>query len=77
MDCEPEFTIELTLNSTDPLYPLQYYLHDKTIGINWPSAMNLISDCTNIKVAVVDQGVDRDHEDLTSVSEGFSIGGKT
>lgn len=60
------------------LYPKQYYLHDKSsdcIGINMESLWKIAPDLgQEITVAVIDQGVDRDHEDIPNVLEGYSMG---
>lgn len=58
------------------LYPKQYYLHDNGgIDINIEKAWNLTHQFgENITVAVVDCGVEHNHEDLPNVIDGYTIG---
>jgi len=64
--CTPDFIVKIEKNGTDPLYGQQYYLNQSNnIDINAPEAWALTKGCSNIKVAVLDQGVDA-HEDLNS-----------
>jgi len=77
--CEPEFLSNYAV--TNPLYPQQYYLKNTGqdggtpgIDINVEPAWDLTNGNTNIVVAVVDVGVDRDHEDMGNrVLEGYTI----
>ncbi len=78
--CEPEMF--LNYKSTNPLYPQQYYLKNTgqnggTIGvdINIEPAWNITNGNSDIVVAVLDSGVDRNHEDMGSrVLTGYTIG---
>jgi subtilisin family serine protease len=77
--CEPELLSKIELYNT--LFPQQYYLNNTgqnngTIGIdiNIIPAWNITIGSSNIKVAVIDQGVDRNHEDLLNrVLDGYTI----
>ena len=69
------------LKKFNTLYPNQYYLHNTGqnggtpgIDINVEPAWNLITANDNIIVAVLDEGVERSHEDLSgNVLEGLTI----
>ena len=74
--CDAFTDIQMELFNT--LYSKQYYLHDNSsgsAGINmesvWEIALGLGQ---NITVAVIDEGVEHNHEDLPNVLEGFSAG---
>ncbi len=77
--CEPEFLSEYRLENT--LYAQQYYLRNtgqnggtSGIDINVEPAWNFTNGAACITVAVIDAGVDRNHEDMgTRVLEGFTI----
>lgn len=77
--CEPEFLSEYRGDNT--LYPQQYYLTNTGqdggiagIDINVEPAWNLTNGSSCITVAVIDAGVDRNHEDMGArVLEGFTI----
>lgn len=77
--CEPEFFSEYRVDNI--LYPQQYYLRNTGqnggtagIDINIEPAWNITSGSTCITVAVLDAGVDRNHEDMgTRVLAGFTI----
>lgn len=60
------------------LYSKQYYLHDTTsgsIGINMESAWKIASGLgQEVTVAVIDAGVDHNHEDLPNVLDGYTVG---
>ncbi|WP_051719954.1 S8 family serine peptidase [Anditalea andensis] len=66
----------------DPLYPDQYYLNNNAQGggtadidINAPEAWNISFGCNDIRVAVIDDGVEN-HEDFEGrVLAGFTAGG--
>lgn len=66
--------------SFNPLYPQQYYLRNTGqnggtagIDINVERAWNITNGSENITVAVIDCGVDRNHEDLENrVLEGYT-----
>ncbi|GEM_PF-669880 len=78
--CEP-----LKLSSAqfyNTLYSQQYYLHNSGqtggssgIDINVEPAWSLVSGSPNIRVAVIDEGVEHNHEDLSgNVLNGYTIG---
>jgi subtilisin family serine protease len=77
--CEPEFLSDYKVDNT--LYPQQYYLNNTGqyggtagIDINAEPAWNITNGNSGITIAVIDAGVDRDHEDMgTRVLEGFTI----
>lgn len=67
--CEPEMLLDYKLNN--PLYSQQYYLRNtgqnggvQGIDINVEPTWNITNGNTNITVAVIDAGVDRNHEDM-------------
>lgn len=78
--CEPEMYLNYTTNN--PLYPQQYYLKNTgqnggTVGvdINVEPAWDITNGNASITVAVLDEGVDRNHEDMGNrVLEGYTIG---
>ena len=73
--CEPNkmFGYE----SYNPLYTNQFYLKntDNTgVDINVEPAWNKVNVNTNIKVAIIDCGVDKNHEDLYSnIIDGYTV----
>lgn len=79
--CHPNFKADIvkTLIPTDPLFPEQYYLSNTGqfsgtagIDINAPAAWDVTTGCGNIRVVVVDDGVEA-HEDLAGrVLPGFT-----
>ena len=74
---EPNFVILNAFNSIDPLYPQQYYLNSGTVGIDIYAvpAWN-ISTGSNVRVALVDMGVDLTHPDLQEhLLPGFDASG--
>ncbi|MGB6152028.1 MAG: S8 family serine peptidase [Pricia sp.] len=75
----PNFVMKITKNQNDPLYPDQYYL-DNTgqfggtagIDINAPQAWGISIGLTDIRVAVLDDGVEN-HTDINGrVLQGFT-----
>lgn len=67
--CEPEFLGNYKNHNT--LYPLQYYLNNTGqengqagIDINIEPAWGISNGCNNVTVAVIDDGVDNNHEDF-------------
>ena len=80
--CEPEMLIENKRNN--PLYSKQYYLKNtgqnggiKGVDINAEPAWLITNGSPNITVAVIDDGVDRSHEDFGGrVLPGYTIGNK-
>lgn len=80
--CEPMMITEVKcFDSTDTYYPYQYYLHNTGqfngiagIDINVENAWNSITVDDNLIVAVIDCGVERNHEDLSgNVLDGMTI----
>lgn len=71
--CHPNFIVPVDLNY-DPLYESQYYLNNSNnIDINAPDAWLLANNATNIKIAVIDEGVE-EHEDLVNkVLPGMTV----
>lgn len=74
--CEPDLLSMISGNNT--YYPHQYYLHNAVSGqydINIEPAWKLQSGDNDIVVAVVDEGIDPDHEDLNGrVLYGYTVG---
>lgn len=67
---------DIRMESFNTLYSKQYYLHDNTtgnVGINMESSWEIASG-QNITVAVIDEGVEHDHEDLSNVLDGYTAG---
>jgi serine protease len=73
--CSPDFYVKLTVFGSDPLYSQQYYLNSgNDIDINAPEAWSITKGCDNIRVAVLDEGVEA-HEDLDGrVLQGYTAG---
>lgn len=77
--CHPNFIAPVELSQTDPLYQYQYYLNNTgqyggTVGIdiNAPEAWNITTGLCNVKVAVIDDGVEN-HDDFDGrVLQGFT-----
>ena len=77
--CEP---VKLSSwHSSNPLYSQQYYLKNTGQGngqtgidVNAEPAWNLVLGNSDITVAVIDEGIDPDHEDLSnSVLSGYTV----
>lgn len=76
----PDFVMIIKKN-TDTLYPLQYYLNNTgqgggtfNIDINAPEAWNITTGCNNIRVAVIDDGIDAHDEFTGRLLSGFTAG---
>jgi serine protease len=75
----PNFLADIALNQNDPLYPEQYYLNNTGqfggttgIDINGPETWALSNGINNVRVAVIDDGVEN-HEDINGrVLQGFT-----
>lgn len=65
------------IKAFNPLYSKQYYLHNTNgIDINAEPAWNIATSLgKNITVAIIDEGVDHNHEDLKNVLNGYTVGG--
>ena len=78
--CEPEMLMDY--KPSNPLYPQQYYLKNTGqdggtpgIDINIEPAWEITNGSSSITVAVIDDGVDRNHEDFGGrVLPGYTIG---
>ena len=80
--CKPGMLSEVRYESStsNPLFLYQYYLQNSTVYggtenavINAVKAWDIISGNPNIKVAIIDQGVERNHEDLQgNVLDGYT-----
>ena len=73
---EPNMISSFELNQiNDPLFPQQFYLNQaNNVDINAPEAWQISAGCANlnIRVAVFDQGVEANHEDMgIRVVNGF------
>lgn len=77
--CHPNFYVPITNYTNDPLWAQQYYLRNTGqfggiagIDINVEGAWNITRGNANIRIAVIDEGVE-DHEDLAGrVLNGFT-----
>lgn len=76
----PDFVTIITKN-TDTLYPLQYYLNNTgqgggtfNIDINAPEAWDITIGSNNIRVAVIDDGIDAHDEFTGRLLSGFTAG---
>ena len=80
---EPELMFEIKFYNT--FYPQQYYLNNTGqnggtagIDINVVPAWDITNGSSNIKIAVIDNGVDKNHEDMGNrVLDGYTIGNST
>ena len=74
--CEPNMLSDFK-STSNPYYPYQFYLKNTDssgIDINIQSAWNMINGSENIKVAVLDEGVDINHEDLYgNIISGYTV----
>ena len=74
--CEPNMISNIK-SSSDPYYPYQFYLNNtdaEGVDINVVPAWTLITGDSNVKVAVLDEGVDIYHEDFEgNVLSGYSV----
>lgn len=68
---EPNFLSRIKRNTTDPLYDDQWHLNNTGQGggtsdadVDAPEAWTLQTGDPNIVIAIIDDGVDLDHEDL-------------
>ena len=79
--CEPDMILKWEPHDSNPFFSLQYYLQNGNSGqydINVVPAWGFATGNSNIIVAVIDEGVDSDHEDLSgNVLQGYTIGDAT
>lgn len=84
--CEPGILAKIIfMGDTNPLFSQQYYLKNtgqnggtSGIDINVEPAWGLAEGNSNITVAVIDEGVERNHEDMSGcVLEGYTVGNST
>ena len=79
--CEPDMICKWETHDANPLFSMQYYLQNNISGqydINVVPAWSITTGSSSITVAVIDEGVDPDHEDLSgSVLQGYTIGDAT
>ena len=77
--CHPNFIMEIVRQQNDPLYPDQYYLNNtgqfggtNGIDINAPQAWGISTGVHDVRVAVIDDGVEN-HIDINGrVVQGFT-----
>ena len=77
--CHPDFMVEITRFQNDPLYPEQYYLNNTGqfggtagVDINAPQAWAISEGLIDVRVAVIDDGVEN-HADIAGrVLQGFT-----
>ncbi len=78
--CEPDKYSNISTCNT--YYPDQYYLHNTGqnsgtagIDINVEPAWAIVPVCSNVKIAVIDTGLDNNHEDMNGcVLDGYTVG---
>lgn len=75
---EPNMLCKWSFHDLNPLFSLQYYLqngNNNEFDINVVPAWGITTGNGNITVAVIDQGIDPDHEDLIgNVLQGYTVG---
>lgn len=77
--CEPDMFSGITPSNNNPYYPNQWYLKNNDyyagMDINVEPAWLLAKGSGNVVVAVIDTGVDLEHEDLgASLLQGYTVG---
>lgn len=79
--CEPDMYSNIKSCNSNPYYGYQYYLKNNLypgMDINVEPAWNLVTGSSKVTVAVVDTGVDLDHEDLKgALLQGYTVGDPT
>ena len=77
--CEPDMYSNIRSCNNNPLYREQWYLKNNGyyagMDINIEPAWQLVKGTSSVTVAVVDTGVDLEHEDLaSSLLKGYTVG---
>lgn len=76
--CEPDMYSNIQPCNSNPYYKYQYYLKNTTykgMDLNTEPAWNLVKGSNKVTVAIIDTGVDLNHEDLkTSLLQGYTVG---
>ena len=67
----PEMVIFVERFTTDTHYQQQWALHNNTSGIRAPQAWAITMGSPNIRIAILDSGVDIGHPDLLQKSNNF------
>lgn len=79
--CEPDMYSNIKSCNNNPYYSYQYYLKNNYypgMDINVEPAWDLVTGASNVTVAIVDTGVDLNHEDLkASLLQGYTVGDLT
>lgn len=79
--CEPDMYSNIKSCNNNPYYSYQYYLKNNYypgMDINVEPAWDLVTGDSNVTVAIVDTGVDLNHEDLkASLLQGYTVGDLT
>lgn len=79
--CEPDMICDWKIYNTNPLFSQQYYLENSNSSqydINVVPAWSLQTGSSNVTVAVLDEGIDANHEDLLgNVLQGYTIDNNT
>jgi len=63
---EPNIFHFVRRNTNDPLFQYQWGLHSNLAGIRAPQAWTITTGSPNIRIAILDSGVDLGHPDLAS-----------
>lgn len=77
--CEPDMYSNIRSCNNNPLYREQWYLKNNGyfagMDINIEPAWQLVKGTSSVTVAVIDSGVDLEHEDLASaLLQGYTVG---
>lgn len=76
--CEPDMSCDWMTYNTNPLFSQQYYLENNNnsqYDINVVPAWSLQTGNSTVTVAVLDEGIDANHEDLYgNVLQGYTVG---
>ena len=77
--CEPDMYSSIRSCNSNPYYSSQWYLKNTGyyagMDINVESAWQLVRGASSVTVAVIDSGIDLEHEDLASaLLQGYTVG---